>query len=400
MTRSTDDRLLGALDAGHVLATVEGLCAIPSVSGEEDAIGRWTARELRRLGFDVAEQEVEPGRRNVIATLATGRPGPRLLFNGHLDTLPVPAGGRRDPYKPERADGRLYGAEVNNMKGAVGAMIGAMSAARAEAEALRGEIVLSAVIGECDALGLGTAHMLDQGFRADLCVNGEPTDLGVMTSHAGVTQLRVVVEGRSVHVCQRERGVNAIDKLVALLPRLTLDRLRHAPHPAFPGLPTFNVGAIAGGGLPSMLAGEAWAWIDVRTVPGMTPEGVRDDIAAAVAEAAAGDPNLGARVELARRPRFVQQHPFHVAADAPIVRAVAAAHLRATGTAARVGTLTPQVFYGTDASHLLRAGISTAIYGPGRVEDINVPDESTAIDDVLTAARVYALTIASVCARD
>lgn len=392
-------RLLEAVGEDAVVGTVSALCAIPSVSGEEDAIGRWTAAALRRHGFDVVEQEVMPGRRNVIATFATGRPGPRLLFNGHLDTLPVPSGSARDPYAPAVVGGRLHGAEVNNMKAAVGGMIVAMAAARAIRDRLAGEVVLSAVIGECDALGLGTAFMLDQGLRADACINGEPTDRAVMTAHAGVSQLRITVEGRAVHVCQRERGVNAIDKLVALLPRITVDRLRHAPHPSFPGLPTLNVGQVSGGTLPSMLAGAAEAWIDVRTVPGMTPEGVRDDIAAVIAEAMVDDPDLRADVALTSRPRFVQQHPFHMPDDAPIVRAVAAAHAAQTGSAARIGTLFPQVYFGTDASHLLRAGIPTAIYGPGRVEDINTVDESMAVADMVGAARTYALAILGVCGR-
>jgi acetylornithine deacetylase/succinyl-diaminopimelate desuccinylase-like protein len=393
-------RLLDAVSEADVVATVSAMCAIPSVSGHEDAIGSWASATLRGQGFTVVEQEVMPGRRNVIATLETGRPGPALLFNGHLDTLPVPTGDPHDPYRPRVENGRLHGAEVNNMKAAVGGMIVAMTAAQAVSDHLQGTVMLSAVIGECDALGLGTAFMLDQGLRADCCINGEPTDRQVMTAHAGVSQLRLVVEGRAVHVCQRERGVNAIDKLVALLPRLTIDRLRHAPHAAFPGLPTLNVGTVSAGTLPSMLAGSAEAWIDVRTVPGMTPEGVRDDIAAVIAEAASKDPDLRATVTLAERPRFVQQHPFYVDDDAPIVRAVAAAHQAATGQAPRVGTLYPQVFFGTDSSHLLRAGIPTAIYGPGKVSDINTADESMAVADAVGAARTYALAILDICGRD
>jgi acetylornithine deacetylase/succinyl-diaminopimelate desuccinylase-like protein len=64
-----------------------------------------------------------------------------------------------------------------------------------------------------------------------------------------------------------------------------------------------------------------------------------------------------------------------------------------------VGTLEPQVFFGTDASHLLAAGIPTAIYGPGRVADINAVEESIAVEDVLHAARVYTLSAFEVCAR-
>ncbi len=378
-----------AIDDAFVLATAERLASIPSVSGDEDAIGRATAAIVRELGLAVVEQEVQPGRRNVIATLEGGRPGPTLLFNGHLDTLPVKPGWRRDPYRPWRDGDRLHGAELNNMKAAVAGMLGACKALAGQRSEVRGRVVLSAVIGECDALGLGTSHMLEQGLTADLAINGEPTDLQVMTAHAGVTQLRLTVKGRAAHVCQRADGVHAIAGLVRLLDGLDERRLTYTPHPAFPGLPTLNVGVVSGGSLPSMLAEAAEALIDVRTVPGMTPDSVRDDIARHVAAIRAGDATLDATVTLLAKPRFVQQRPFLMAADHRIVAAVAGAHRRITGRDAKVGTLYPQIFFGTDSSHLLTAGIPTAIYGPGKVSDINAVDEGIAIDDVLTAARVY-----------
>lgn len=383
-----------------VLRHVTALCEIPSVSSHEDRISRRAAELVREIGLEIEEQEVLPGRRNVLAWLRTGRPGPRLLFNGHLDTLQPPPGYTRDPYKVEIIDGRLYAAEVNNMKAAVGGMMAAMAELARQKEKLRGEIVLSAVIGECDALGLGTLHMLERGFRADLCINGEPTNLAVMTSHSGVTQLKLTVTGRPAHVSQRAQGINAIDKLVRLLPRFTEQALTFARHEAFPGLPTINVGFIKGGTLPSMLAASAEAGIDVRTVPGMSPESVLADLERVLVAARLDDPELIASLTLSERPSFCQERPFHMDADAPIVRTVADAHAEVAGHAAKVGTLVPQVFFGTDASHILAAGIPTAIYGPGKVTDISTPDESMAVSDMVTAARVYLQSALRICGPD
>ncbi len=381
-----------------VLRHVIELCGIPSVSCNEDRVSRRAAELLRESGLDVEEQEVLPGRRNVIARFDTGRPGPRLLLNGHLDTLAPPPGYTRDPYRVEIIGDRLYAAEVNNMKAAVGGMMAVMAELPRYREHLRGEVVLSAVIGECDALGLGTLHMLEQGLRADLCINGEPTDLAVMTSHSGVTQLKLVVKGRSAHVSQRSHGINAIDKLIGVLPRFTEEALTFTRHVAFPGLPTINVGVIRGGTLPSMLADSAEAGIDVRTVPGMTPASVLADLEAVLAIARGSDSSLDARVSLSQRPGFCQERPFHMDSKAPVITAVARAHSATTGRDPLVGTLVPQVFFGTDASHILAAGIPTAIYGPGKVTDINSPDESMAVDDMVTAARVYLASVLGICA--
>src|SRR5688500_9130920 len=150
-----------------VIERVTALCEIPSVSRSENQIGARTAEILQRDGLEVDLQEVEPGRRNVIARLRTGRSGPQLLFNGHLDTLPPPAvGWTRDPYQPMIENGRLYAAEINNMKGAVGGMMAAMAELVRQQHRLRGEIILSAVVGECDSLGLGTVTALERGLYA------------------------------------------------------------------------------------------------------------------------------------------------------------------------------------------------------------------------------------------
>ena len=85
---------------------------------------------------------------------------------------------------------------------------------------------------------------------------------------------------------------------------------------------------------------------------------------------------------------------------APIVAAVASAHRQVAGVAAAVGTLVPQVFFGSDTSHLMAAGIPTAIYGPGKVTDISTPDESMAVDDMMIAANVYFQTALTLCARE
>jgi acetylornithine deacetylase len=376
------------------------LCEIPSVSRHEGEIGKRAAQIMRHDGLDVEEQEVAPQRNNIIARLRTGRAGPTLLFNGHLDTLPPPTSGwTRDPYRPQIENGRLYAAEINNMKGAVGAMMAALATLVKRRDELSGEIILSAVVGECDSLGFGTVSALERGLKADSCINGEPTNLAVMTSHSGVTQLELVIRGRSAHVSQRAQGIDAIAKLVALLPSITEQALSFTRHPDFPGLPTVHVGRLEGGILPSMLAEEARAGIDVRTVPGMTAQSVLADLEQLIARAKASDPDLDASLTLSPRPKFMQPPPFHVDKQATIVTAVAAAHRQVAGSTARVGTLIPQVFFGSDASHLLAAGIPTAIYGPGEVTDISTPDESMALEHMLTAANVYLSSARAICAR-
>lgn len=385
-------------DPAYTIAVAKELCQHNSVSGAEAGIADWIARTLSDLGASVEIQEVLPGRGNVIATLDTGRPGPCLLFNGHLDTLPIPAGYTTDPFVAFEREGRLHGAEINNMKGAVAAMISAMRTLSQNGEELRGTIVLSAVMGECDSLGHGTLAMLEKGLRADMAINGEPTDLQVMTCHNGVTQLSVSATGAGVHVCRKAEGRNALDELLPALAGLDETCLSFMPHPDFEGLPTINIGVIRGGNMPSILAAHAEALVDVRTVPGMTPENVLADVKRHFEKARTRSGQApDVETKLLERPVFCQQYPYQVEPDHPVVMAIAAAHAARTGTLPYIGPLFPQIFFGTDASHLSRAGIPTVIYGPGKVTEINVADESMAIADLTKAADVYCAAARSIC---
>jgi acetylornithine deacetylase/succinyl-diaminopimelate desuccinylase-like protein len=392
MTRPRDP------DPAYTITVAKELCQHDSVSGAEGEISDWVAQTLSALGAVVEVQEVLPGRRNVIATLDTGRPGPRLLFNGHLDTLPIPAGYTVDPFVSFEREGRLHGAEINNMKGAVAAMISAMRRLSQDREALCGTIILSAVMGECDSLGHGTLSMLEAGLRADMAINGEPTDLQVMTCHNGVSQLSIRATGAGVHVCRKAEGRNALDELLPALAGLDESCLTFTPHPDFEGLPTINIGVIRGGNMPSILAAEAEALVDVRTVPGMTPESVLADVKRHIESARTrADQAPDVEVHLLERPVFCQQYPYQVDPDHPVVMAIAAAHAERTGALPHIGPLFPQIFFGTDASHLSRAGIPTVIYGPGKVTEINVADESMAIADLTRAADVYCAAARSIC---
>lgn len=57
--------------------------------------------------------------------------------------------------------------------------------------------------------------------------------------------------------------------------------------------------------------------------------------------------------------------------------------------------------YGADMRLLSNvAGIPTVLYGPGDVRDAHRPNESVAIDDLLAATRVFALTALRFCGYD
>src|SRR5262249_2871701 len=103
-------------------------------------------------------------------------------------------------------------------------------------------------------------------------------------------------------------------------------------------------------------------------------------------------PGLSGRVST-----MVVQRPYEIAADAPVVRSLAAAHAQVTGRPAELTSGLPAGAFITDAADLVRAAIPTIVYGPAdwRTD----PDEGIAIEDLVTAARVYAATCADMASQ-
>src|SRR6266550_3143594 len=75
-------------------------------AGERE-IAKAIAAAMRAVGMEVEVQEVAPGRPNVVGVLNSGRPGPSLMFCGHVDTVGV--AGMETPFNPVEREGRLYG---------------------------------------------------------------------------------------------------------------------------------------------------------------------------------------------------------------------------------------------------------------------------------------------------
>src|SRR4051812_8367136 len=138
--------------------------------GEERAVADYLAGRLRALGADVELQAVGDGERvNVVARLRGARPGPVLMLNAHLDTVP--------PYgmslEPSVRDGRLSGRGAADMKGALAAMIAVVERLAATRD-FAGELMLTGVAGEENG-SPGMRALVEAGVRADFAIVGEPT---------------------------------------------------------------------------------------------------------------------------------------------------------------------------------------------------------------------------------
>jgi acetylornithine deacetylase len=155
------------------------------------------------------------------------------------------------------------------VKGIIAAMIGATE--RMLEQGVRGFGLLFVVGEERNSAGAYEAARQPRGSR--FLINGEPTENRLALGSKGALRYEITATGRMSHSAYPELGDPAIDKLLD-----TLEEIRRIPLPVDPilGDSTLNIGTIAGGRAPNVVADYAKAEIMIRLVsdPGPTREAV------------------------------------------------------------------------------------------------------------------------------
>ena len=241
---------------------------VPGAAGES-VIAQAVAREMRAAGLAVEVTEVAPNRPNVVGVVRGRRPGPRLMYCGHMDTVGVD--GMHDPFTPTERDGLLFGRGAQDMKGGVVAMIDAARTVVATGGLPAGDLIVAAVVDEeHESLG---AEALVSRWHADAAVVTEPTDLGVAVAHKGFEWVEVAVQGRAAHGSRPAEGRDAIlmmGRVLAQLEELNAKLRRGFAHPLL-GSPSLHASLIAGGQELSSYPDRCTLRMERRTIPGEAP---------------------------------------------------------------------------------------------------------------------------------
>ncbi len=359
---------------------LERLVRIPSPTGREQDAAEAVAGWCEEAGLEVAMQEVQPGRPNVIARWSVGR-RPRLLLTGHLDTVPVGEGWSRDPFGAEIANGRLYGRGACDMKGGLAAMLGAVMDLRARGEEPAGDVVLAVVVGE-EEDSAGTRALVARGVEADWAVLSEPTGMQLVLGNRGLMNYRLVVKGASAHASSPALGRNAVvaaAQVVLELEALAAE-LAARPHPVF-GPPNLTVGTIHGGTRPYVVPDRCEVEVDRRVNPGETRETVVRELQMAIGRARHLHPWL--EVEVLAGADYLA---FEIPEEHELVRLVTAAMVQ-VGLPRRISAWRAA----SDAGFLVHtAGIPCVLFGPGDIEQAaHRPDEWIDLEDLEVAQRVF-----------
>lgn len=225
------------------------LMSIPSVSGEEEAVGFFLRDHLESLGWMVELQPVSANQNNVIAYL---NDTPRVWLSTHMDTVP--------PFiPPTEDDEKIYGRGACDAKGIIAAQITA-------AERLRGEGIediglLYTVEEERSSTGAKAANHHELAAKCEYLINGEPTDNDLAIGSKGTFRLNIRTTGKAAHSAYPEEGESAIEKLIDILEDIRRTKL---PNDDFFGETTVNIGTIEGGTALNVIPPSAEAGLAIR----------------------------------------------------------------------------------------------------------------------------------------
>jgi acetylornithine deacetylase len=240
----------------NLIELTKSLMNIPSVSGDEEAVGFYLKEYLESLGWTVELQPVAVGQNNVIAYL---NDTPRVWFSTHMDTVP--------PFiAPSEDDEKIYGRGACDAKGIIAAQITA--AERLRAEGIEDIGLLYTVEEERASTGAKIANEHPLAAKCEYLINGEPTDNDLAIGSKGAFRAKIRTSGIAAHSAYPEQGDSAIEKLLDIL-----EDVRHTKFPddEFFGETTVNLATLDGGVALNVIPPKAEAGLLIRLTTPMEP---------------------------------------------------------------------------------------------------------------------------------
>lgn len=349
----------------------------------EKRLSDFLVRFFSERSIECERITVDERRDNVIARVRGDDRLPTVLFDAHMDTVPVDR-MTIDPYLPTIVGGRIYGRGACDVKGGMAAMISAMSRFAHDRQQERPTLIMACTCDE-ELNQLGVQHLIDgisnrsQSYRLlpkppDMIVVAEPTELNVAVAHLGSVRWMIRTRGKAAHSSDPRQGENAIYRMAKLITQLEShanDLSNSAAHPLC-GRKALSIGIIEGGESVNIIPAECSISIDRRLLPG-------EDGLTVVSEV---DAYLRERTDI----QFETVPPSTVGYALPDDNnRELADRIVAAGSGIQHCSIVGLPF-GTHAARYSRSGIPSVVFGPGSIQQAHTVDEWLAIEQLEHAA--------------
>lgn len=374
----------------EVLTFAQQMIRVPGTSGNEERVAALVRQKMKNLGFD----EVRVGRYgSVVGIIEGARPGPTLLFDGHMDVVPIrePDEWTCEPYGGAVIDGKLMGRGAVDMKGSLAAMI--CAPAFLDHSTIAGTVIVSASVAEEMIPGRALDHILDE-FPSDAVVIGEPTELRIGFTEKGRCTIGMSTMGKVAHSSRPELGENAIYSAVE-----AIDRIKRIPLRKDPRLGTEVHELVEIRSAPSPGNGSVpdrcWGLWECRILPGETEQALLERFASWQNDTDR-EGKISFEIETIDVPCYTGEHligkdflpGWSGDESSGILRQMESA-IEQCGMSVDHWPIP----YGCNAlaSCGLR-GLPTVVFGPGDVGLAHKPDEYLVVQDLWAATEIFGTT--------
>ncbi len=359
------------------------LIAFKTVSGEDNnQLINYCDEILKKFGatsfktFDKDKKRV-----NLFATLKTKKPNGKapIILSGHTDVVPVSKGWSTNPFEAIIKKDKLYGRGSCDMKGFIACTL-AYAPIFSKSD-LNRDIHFSFTFDEetaCKGAPILIEELKKRGIINGICIVGEPTNMKVIDSHKGCYEYTTYFEGLAGHSSQPHKGVSAVEyaaryvnKLIELRQKLK-DRV--PKNSIFdPPYSTLQIGGIFGGIAHNVIADKCF--VNWETRPVVKEDGVFLNT------------ELDKYTNEILLPEMKKVFPNSSIKKEIIGEIIGFDRVQNSEACEFVSSITGDnsrevVSFGTEAGLFQEIGISTAVCGPGSIEQAHKIDEFIKLSEI------------------
>ena len=379
-------KLVAKVRESEVVKFCQDLVRIKSVNppGDELEAADYVASTLNKFGVDTELIKHNSTRASVLARLKGSGRKPGLLYNGHLDTVPVGAEKWvHEPFSGEVAEEKIWGRGASDMKGGLAAMMAAVKVLAESKVPLQGDLLLAATAGEeADSLGAKAISMMPNLGPLQAVVISEPSSNDIFVAEKGALWLELTTHGKTAHGSMPEQGRNAVVMMVKLIDELEKLTIPYEHHPLL-GDFTRSVNTIAGGVKTNVVPDSCVVTIDMRTVPGQDHRTIARGVENLIADLSRRIPEFKASVRITN-----DRAPVETSPKEPTVESFAEVVTEVTGAK----PIPKGVAYYSDAVvfvPVLKAPM--ILCGPGEAKLAHQPNECVEIGRLIESAKIFTL---------
>ena len=359
------------------------LISFKTISGTDNSsIINYCDNILKKLGaesfrtYDESKTKV-----NLFATIKAKDPdgSQPIILSGHTDVVPISKGWSSDPFIATIKNEKVYGRGTCDMKGFIACVL-AYAPIFSNSNLSR-DIHFSFTFDEetaCQGAPILIKELKKRKIDKGICIVGEPTNMKIIDAHKGCYEYTTYFEGLAGHSSNPLKGVSAVEyaamyvnKLIHLREEL---KKRQPKNSIFnPPYSTLQVGGIFGGIAHNVIADKCYVNWETRPVIKEDAEYLNDE--------------LNKYVENFLLPEMRKVYTKSSIKKKIIGEIVGFNRVEKSEACEFVSSITGDnsrevVSFGTEAGLFQEIGISTAVCGPGSIDQAHKIDEYIELNEI------------------